>query len=443
MEEWERTLGQTFYNLRPAGYDKNQHKFELVDFVQLVKCCVCGKYLNGIFFQGYACSRCQSICHKECLINNNEICCHEDANILKNDKFDKVLDELVRKIPENRSILNSEPEEPTLLDEKIPIDKKDYLFIAKVFFPYDGKPIPPYLNQRFLELSIGQFVRVTETNFGECWKGYISVSDLVIDFKIYNFKEIEFIFVKQEDIQTKEEIVGLFPQKYVRVWTPDEVNLENVNESNYMWYLSAEREYAELILRRLSESSEKLASSTLFLLRPKQDLKHKDSCAAISFMYNKVVNHVLVKNDVDEDADEEIDPQTNETKKAEKYYISKIKFNSIVELVNYYRKNSLSEIISDFNTTLEIPYLQVLPNSIGKVIAQENYIPPGSNKNIANQIKLEAGRHYFLVRKESNAWWLIYNQEGLLGLAPVSYLKECNNKTSFLRNKSNIRNSDI
>ena len=88
-----------------------------------------------------------------------------------------------------------------------------------------------------------------------------------------------------------------------------------------MWYSSTERECAELILRRLSESSEKLASSTLFLLRPKQDLKHKDCCAAISFMYNKIVNHVLVKNDLDENV-EEIDPQTNEPKKVEKYYIA-------------------------------------------------------------------------------------------------------------------------
>lgn len=99
-------------------------------------------------------------------------------------------------------------------------------------------------------------------------------------------------------------------------------------------------------------------------------------------------------------------------------------FDSIVELISYYSHNNLNEIFDNLDTNLGLPYLDALPNPIGKAVAQEDYSPPVDLKKLVNYIKLERNKHYFIVRKEPNRLWYVYDQEGLLGFANEYNLHE-------------------
>ena len=74
-------------------------------------------------------------------------------------------------------------------------------------------------------------------------------------------------------------------------------------------------------------------------------------------------------------------------------------------------------MFDNLDTNLGQPYLDALPNPIGKAVAQEDYSPPVNLKKPVNYIKLEKNKHYFIVRKEPNRLWYIFDQEGLLGFA--------------------------
>jgi hypothetical protein len=71
-ETWKTYFIHAQDQHRPTGWQNNGHLFKLFNFDhELVKCDLCGKYLLGIFYQGYKCEFCEIKCHKECLIGND------------------------------------------------------------------------------------------------------------------------------------------------------------------------------------------------------------------------------------------------------------------------------------------------------------------------------------------------------------------------------------
>ncbi len=65
-------------------------------------------------------------------------------------------------------------------------------------------------------------------------------------------------------------------------------------------------------------------------------------------------------------------------------------------------------------------------------IAMHDYDPNTNPNNTGEQIELRVLCQYFILNKELNGWWRVYNSDGLIGYAPGGYLQE-----SRIENSSN------
>ncbi|XP_046724217.1 guanine nucleotide exchange factor VAV2 [Silurus meridionalis] len=63
MEQFEMAMS----NIKPERATANQHDFQMHTFEKNTNCRACKMLLRGIFYQGYFCSRCGTGAHKECL----------------------------------------------------------------------------------------------------------------------------------------------------------------------------------------------------------------------------------------------------------------------------------------------------------------------------------------------------------------------------------------
>ena len=57
-------------------------------------------------------------------------------------------------------------------------------------------------------------------------------------------------------------------------------------------------------------------------------------------------------------------------------------------------------------------------------IAMHDYDPMTNPNNTGEQIELRTFCQYFILNKELNGWWRVYNSDGLIGYAPGGYLQE-------------------
>lgn len=94
-------------------------------------------------------------------------------------------------------------------------------------------------------------------------------------------------------------------------------------------------------------------------------------------------------------------------------------------LVNYYSIHTLKENFPQLDTTLGLPYKQVLPTFVSIAIAQHDYDPQAMPNSTGEQIELVKLQRYYVLNKEANGWWRVFNQDGLIGYVPGSYLLEC------------------
>lgn len=58
-----------------------------------------------------------------------------------------------------------------------------------------------------------------------------------------------------------------------------------------------------------------------------------------------------------------------------------------------------------------------------------DYNPLVNPHNTGEQIELKKSYKYFILNKEVNGWWRVYNQEGLIGYAPATYLQEIKSRS--------------
>lgn len=120
--------------MKPEGQRAQKHFFELTNFDRdLLKCFVCNKYILGLFYQGYKCSLCSSISHKDCLIKIKNVC------------------SAVNRPPSLPNALSSNQIGPnpviTLgrsLSAKSQTSNQSVMasFCAKAIYKYDGRPAP-------------------------------------------------------------------------------------------------------------------------------------------------------------------------------------------------------------------------------------------------------------------------------------------------------------
>merc|ERR1711988_858921 len=79
-ELWFDALLLAMDTINPSENAKQGHVLQLLTFAEPTNCFHCGKLLQGRFFQGYRCLRCQACLHKKCL---SECACLEVGTLKK------------------------------------------------------------------------------------------------------------------------------------------------------------------------------------------------------------------------------------------------------------------------------------------------------------------------------------------------------------------------
>ncbi|CAF0764371.1 unnamed protein product [Brachionus calyciflorus] len=377
-KEWKDSLLKAKEKMRPEGQRSHKHFFELTNFdVDLVTCFVCNKYLVGLFYQGYKCSLCSSIAHKECLTKITSTCSSLNA------------------LPVQAPLLPLLRQKSQHDVKRSPSLKSNYNLQAEAIYKYDGRPVPPELPA--LVFNQGDLIQVTDDDDDDWWKGYV--------------------------ISKNKE--GFFPRRHVKVIQEQKV-IRRISETpslkleEYQWYSPVDRYLADAILSRIAND----LTETIFMVRCRNEggyaisIKHKGLIDHIKINIHDIKNFPLTSPIIVSDSDESdsfthvycIDQQHN--------------FNSLVALVNYFSVHSLKDNFPQLETSLGIPFRKVLPPYISTGIARHDYNPSMNPNNGGEQIDLKVGRKYFVLNKEANGWWRVYNSEGLIGYVPGSYLNE-------------------
>ena len=190
----------------------------------------------------------------------------------------------------------------------------------------------------------------------------------------------------------------------------------------YPWFAPVDRMTADLILNRIQN----IPAQTLFMVRCRQEGGY-----AISIKCNGLVDHIKINvnyldslpslpNNIPSDLGLNATPST-----ASAFYsIDQRNFSSVINLVKYYSQNTLKENFPQLETTLGLPYREALPTPISFAIAIHDYNPLTNPNNTGEQIELKRSNKYYIINKEPNGWWRVFNTDGLIGYAPGGYLNE-------------------
>lgn len=266
---------------------------------------------------------------------------------------------------------------------------------AKAIFRYDGRP-PPY-QQPALLFNQGDIIQVTDDDDDDWWRGYL---------------------------MAKPNKEGYFPRRHVRVIKNSPLDFDYPLD-DYPWFSPVDRGIAELILNRIPNDPQQ----TLFMVR-----KRLEGGYAISIKYNGAVDHIkinlidinstlspliLINNSASNEPINDVNAQS---------YLFSIdqqhNFDSIVSLVNYYSAHVLKDNFPQLDTTLGTAFKNALPVPISTARAMHDYDPLHVPNNSGEQIELIKSNTYYVLNKEPNGWWRVFNAEGLIGYVPGSYLQE-------------------
>ncbi|XP_055933228.1 protein vav-like isoform X2 [Argiope bruennichi] len=359
--KWIEAIEKALDNVCPAALRNTDHIFQMHTFEKPTTCAECDKLLRGIFYQGYLCSVCAIAVHKDCI---------EDVRSCG-----------APRLPPRPPSVTVVPQ--ILRRNLSSANKKPYLFKVRARFAYQGPP-------DHLSFDSDDEIYVTNKLNNMCWEGYVA--------------------------RTGKS--GFFPPDHVEKRPPSYENpfpSPNINASenaapapDYINTMLEGHDWFAGVMERdvATKKLEELPSGT-FLLRisPKQNGSY-----AISINYQNQVKHMRVCT----------------TDNGQHFYLSETKyFKSIVELVNWYRENSLSESFNGLHVTLMIPYKKALAGLTNESIlgyAEALYDFQGTSPNM---LTLRKGDRITILSKAGNqkGWWKGQIGENV-GYFPYSYVKE-------------------
>ncbi|XP_016107059.1 guanine nucleotide exchange factor VAV2-like [Sinocyclocheilus grahami] len=321
MEQFEMAMS----NIKPERATANQHNFQMHTFEKNTNCRACKMLLRGIFYQGYYCPLCGTGAHKECLevITICKISPHDSELGLPQSgpKMVAIRNYHGSPAPQGKmplcfqtgdiiELLKGDPDTSWWEGNLIQTQKTGYFPSSSVKPCIDPKP--------FQSFSSRQSSR--ETDY------YVYPWYFILYYKIWFLCNT---------LQTQK--TGYFPSSSVKPCIDPKPfqsfsSRQSSRETDYYvypWFAgNMERQQADNLL--------KSHSSGTYLIRERTAEAER---FAISIKFNDEVKHIKV---IEKDSWIHI----TEAKK----------FESLLELVEYYQSHSLKESFKLLDTTLRYPY---------------------------------------------------------------------------------------
>ncbi|XP_068033836.1 LOW QUALITY PROTEIN: proto-oncogene vav-like, partial [Anomalospiza imberbis] len=390
-KKWLEQFEMALSNIFPEHALADGHDFQMFSFEDTTSCKACQMLLRGTFYQGYRCSRCRAPAHKECLgrvgtcgkagtgerhhgIGEGHHGIEEEGNSewgqeewgKKTTNYPSLMNFSPPQIPE-RGARKNKSERPG------PDKKRGELGLPKMESTqgYSGVPPPPGVLAPPLRLSPGDVIEVTAAEAEELWW-------------------------QGRNVASGE--LGWFPRRIVKPF----VSAPLPDLSVYPWSGGPlERAGAEQALSLLSDGA--------FLVR--QRLREPGDFA-ISIKFRGQVKHIKV------------------TASEGLYRVTERKaFKGLVELVEFYRGNSLRDCFKALDTTLAVPYRD--PES--RVGPRE----PGASRSFGSakaryafsardrtELSLREGDIVRVLSKRGQPGWWKGEIYGRVGWFPANYVDE-------------------
>ncbi|KAI4833342.1 hypothetical protein KUCAC02_016250 [Chaenocephalus aceratus] len=393
-KKWLEQFEMAQSNMCPDNSTANNHDFQMHCFDGTTCCKACSMLLRGIFFQGYRCTRCKMAAHKECL--GRVTACgrsSDHAGTLKKHKTQRssgqsstdVLPQVSTPLlPPSSSFLLLPPPSSSSFLLLLPPSSYFFLLLPSLRISkmeacqeYYGVPPPPVGFGQPLQLSKGDIIELTRADAELPWERNMSVwSD------------------------------GMVPLQKVHPYVPR----QTPDLSSTIWFAgNMDRTAAKNLLLSRSDGT--------FLVRQKDGGEF-----AISIKFNMDIRHIKI------------------TSTDGLYRINDKKaFKGIMEMIQFYQKNSLKEYFKDVDTTLLTPFKQpeqsnssnnaqnATPNAtpggslkcLGVVQARYNFSPRDRS-----ELSLREGDTIKIISKKGHSGWWKGEVYGRVGYFPANYVEE-------------------
>ncbi|KAI8518417.1 Guanine nucleotide exchange factor vav2 [Branchiostoma belcheri] len=464
--KWLEAVSMALDNLCPRQLTQGKgatHQLEMYTFKEPTRCSVCSKLLRGIFYQGYFCSVCGMMCHKECIGHMDA--CKTDAPLPPPRDFNTPSPVRVRagfssgpELPPRNLSTPRTPSTPNQLENRHMLVQADRA--------YHGIPPPPIGDRKALTFNDGEKLETTNTTDREWWERSYVVSsynsplaqrtdarnrsrpDVACRPHSYTLcnrvsdvrRGHSFTTFSADGRRLRDLERGWFPKDCVsehRIsrsqkpsyeepesrntnWRPRSVATNgspaapNRSLQSFPWYSGQmERADAQKLLESLSMG--------VYLVR---ESANKPGQWAISLKHRQV-KHIRVN-------------QQNGC-----VFIAKDKmFQNIVELVEYYQKNTLGSSFPGLDITLAIPYKEYKNPQNRNSMPPANAAPPRNRRQYhpigtavakyqfaardMRELSLQEGEKVTILSKAGGdqGWWKGQTAEGKMGYFPSTYVEE-------------------
>ncbi|XP_078605119.1 guanine nucleotide exchange factor VAV2-like isoform X2 [Branchiostoma floridae x Branchiostoma japonicum] len=420
--KWLEAVSMALDNLCPRQLTQGKgatHQLEMYTFKEPTRCSVCSKLLRGIFYQGYFCSVCGKMCHKECI--GYLEACKTDAPPPPPRDFDAQSPTKVRMTLTPAPVLPPRnPVSPRIPTAPSPLENRH--MIVQADRAYHGIPPPPIGDRKPLTFNDGERIETTNTTDREWWEGR-RLRDLERGWfpkDCVSEHDIQDLRISRSHKPSYEE-----PESRNTNWRPRSLATNgspaapNRSLQSFSWYTGQmERAEAEKMLDSLSMG--------VYLVR---ESARKPGQWAISLKH-KMVKHIKV----------------NEHNGC--VFIAEAKmFPNIVELVEYYQKNSLGSSFPGLDITLATPYKEYKNPQNRNSMPPANPVPTLSRSNRRSrqyhpigtamakyqfaardmrELSLQEGEKVTILSKAGGdqGWWKGQRADGKMGYFPSTYVEE-------------------
>ena len=414
--KWMEAINEALKNVLPGqggvhSAPASSHEVYMGNFESGVCCEYCNKLLRGLFYQGYSCMSCHRVMHRDC-ISLLPKCSGSSALSPTNNSAQNLTSDLKasdKPLTSSSSVRHRRGQPPALPPRP-----------ASMLVPSTNLPISNIADNQAVSTPSqeeNQSVNLSRFNSSCSLTTCNAANTLNTQAKVLRSSSstgplpmpptglVTSNFGPKQNSQSTNENNCVDD---IRDWHGSNPDYINTKMEEHAWYVGEmDRDTAN---RRLQDYP-----VCTFLVRSRLNAHGENLGFALSLKIDQDVKHMKICTTVLAAA-----PSSKENLDHKQFYLSDTrKFRSVVELVNWYSRNSLKESFSGLDTCLRF--------SIGElsiVEAQYEFSPAQSDRNM---LTLVPGDRVTVIDKttgDSQGWWKACNNASRkIGYIPKDFVK--------------------